>query len=122
MQDKSVSKDFLFFSFPNSDGLRKKSTTKFVKSVAQSVRLRIGLHIPLPASPATLYGVLFKQLVEYVFDFFGAENTCGHKNCIKNFGLKPNWKRKLWRHGKRWEDNSDNSKYKVRGYGVASAC
>jgi hypothetical protein len=34
------------------------------KSVAQSVRLRTGLHIPLPASLATLYGVLLNQMVK----------------------------------------------------------
>jgi len=66
-----------FFSFPNSDGLRKKSTTKSGKSVAQSVRVRIGLHIPLSASLATLYGVLLKQRVKHVFDFFQSREDMG---------------------------------------------
>jgi len=79
MQDKGVIPVTVrgCFSFPNSDGLRKKSITKSGKSVAQIVRLRIGLHIPLSASPATLYGVLLKQRVKHVFDFFQSREHVG---------------------------------------------
>jgi hypothetical protein len=77
------------------------------KCIAQSVRLTIYLHTP---PPVKLYGLLLMHRGKYVFDLFGAENTIGHENCIQDFGLKPEGKRKLGRPRNRSEDNIDNLK------------
>jgi hypothetical protein len=39
-----------------------------LKSVAQIVRIGTGLHTPLPAALTRFYGVLLKQMVNYVLD------------------------------------------------------